>query len=71
VVVGEAVGGGAVGGGCEGLAEFGVIPGGGVDEPAEAVGVGVEIQGAVVAELGDLGFGELACGEIFRSRWCG
>ncbi len=69
VAGGEAIGGGAVGGVGEGLAEFAFVPRGGVDEPAEAVGVGVEVEGAtcggaVVAELGDLRFGELACGEI-------
>ncbi len=33
--------GGTEGGGGEGLVEFGVVVGGGVDEPAEAVAVGV------------------------------
>lgn len=51
------------------MAVFGVAPGGGVDEPAEAVGVGVEkegsgVGGAVIREACDLGFGELSCGEI-------
>jgi hypothetical protein len=35
------IGGGAVGGVGEGLGEFAVFPGGGVDEPAETVGVNV------------------------------
>ena len=39
VAVGEAIGGGAVGGVGKGGGEFGVVPGGGVDVPAEAVGV--------------------------------
>jgi hypothetical protein len=51
------------------LAVFAVVPGGGVDVPAEAVGVGVEVEGTGVGaacgvEACDVGFGELACGEI-------
>jgi hypothetical protein len=56
VVVGEAIWGGAVGSVGEGLGEFGVVPGGGVDEPAKAVGVGVEGAGvgATCGEICDL-----------------
>jgi hypothetical protein len=43
--------GGAVGGGAEGLVEFGVVVGGGVDEPAESVTVGVEGEGAGVGAI--------------------
>jgi hypothetical protein len=49
------------------LAVFGVVPGGGVDVPAEAVGVGVEGAGVGAAcgvEACDGGFGKLVCGEI-------
>jgi Pentapeptide repeats (8 copies) len=75
-----AIGGGAKGGAEEGFSvhtsefrvhtsEFSIIPGGAVDEPAEAVGVGVEGEGAgggetITVEAGDVGFGELASGEI-------
>jgi len=68
-----AVGGGAGGGAEEGVGlgevEFGVFPGGFVDEPAEAVAIVVEGEGsatrkAVGAEVGEGGFGELAGGEI-------
>ena len=67
VAVGGTIGGGAVGGVGEGCAEFAIFPGGGVDKPAEAVGVDVEVEGAGVgAACGvvacDVGFGELACG---------
>lgn len=62
------------------MAEFAVFPGGGVDEPAEAVGVVVEVEGACVggavgSEACDDGFGELACGEIgdfdVEVKWSG
>jgi hypothetical protein len=68
-----AVGGGAEGGAEEGFrvqgSKFRVFPGGAVDEPAEAVGVGVEGEGAgdgaaCGVEVGDVGFGKLACREI-------
>ncbi len=71
--------GGAVGGGGDGLVEFGVVVGGGVDEPAESVTVGVEGKGAGVGAIvgvisGDGGFGELSSGEIlalyFEVKWC-
>ncbi len=72
VTVGGAICGGAVGSVGEGLAVFGVVPGGGIDVPTEAVGVGVgvEDEGAGVGaacgvEACDSGFGELACGEIY------
>jgi hypothetical protein len=47
----------------------GSVGGGGVDVPAEAVGVGVEVEGACVGatcgvEAHDIGFGELTCEEI-------
>jgi Pentapeptide repeats (8 copies) len=68
-----AIGGGAKGGAEEGFrvhtSEFRVLPRAAVDEPAEAVGVGVEGEGAgggaaEGVEAGDVGFGELASGEI-------
>ncbi len=68
-----AIGGGAKGGAEEGFrvqgSKFRVFPGGVVDEPAEAVGVGVEGEGAGGGATGgieacDVGFGELAGGEI-------
>jgi Pentapeptide repeats (8 copies) len=71
--------GGAVGCGGEGLVEFGVVVGGGVDKPAKAVAVGVEGEGAGVWAIvgvvsGDGGFGELSGGEIldlyFEVKWC-
>jgi hypothetical protein len=68
VAVGEAIGGGAVGGVGEDWAVFAVVPGGGVDVPAEAVGVGVEGAGVGAAcgiEACDGGFGELACRKIY------
>ncbi len=68
-----AIGFGAKGGAEEGFSvqrsEFRVFPWTAVDEPAEAVGVGVEGEGAGGGatggvEAGDVGFGELAGGEI-------
>ncbi len=57
--------GGAVGRVSEGGGEFGVFPGGGVDEPTDAVGVVVDEDGAAVGATlrvigGDLGFGVVA-----------
>jgi hypothetical protein len=47
------------------LAVFAVVPGGGVDVPAEAVGVeGAGVGAACGVGVCDGGFGELACGEI-------
>jgi hypothetical protein len=62
------------------LVEFAVLPGGGVDEPAEVVAVVVEEQstgvgGAVGGKACELGFGELTCGEIgdgdVEVKWSG
>ncbi len=52
------------------MVEFAVVLWGGVDVPADAVGVVVDEEGATVGttkgvELGDGGFGELSGGEVF------
>lgn len=62
--------GGAAGCVSQGLGEFTIIEGGGVDEPANAVSIVVDKKGAAEGategvKLGDDGFGELSGREVF------